>query len=129
VKPRDIALALAAPILWGVGFTFAKPALTQSPPMPMMVMIYVATARVPIGGAIILVGHYPRGIVDRGPRGGRADADCRRRALSASRGPRPHQQAGRRRPLAAGDDGGDSRARVLSGWVQPVSGYCRDSGW
>jgi O-acetylserine/cysteine efflux transporter len=44
VKPRDIALALAAPILWGVGFTFAKPALTQFPPMLMMVMIYVATS-------------------------------------------------------------------------------------
>jgi len=29
VKPRDIALALAAPVLWGVGFTFAKPALAQ----------------------------------------------------------------------------------------------------
>src|SRR6185312_6777589 len=44
MKPRDIALALAAPILWGVGFTFAKPALQQFPPMLMMVMIYVATS-------------------------------------------------------------------------------------
>jgi O-acetylserine/cysteine efflux transporter len=49
VKPRDIALALAAPILWGVGFTFAKPALQQFPPMLMMVMIYVATALLLIG--------------------------------------------------------------------------------
>lgn len=46
MKPRDIALALAAPILWGVGFTFAKPALAQFPPMLMMVMIYLATAAV-----------------------------------------------------------------------------------
>ncbi len=46
MKPRDIALALAAPILWGVGFTFAKPALQQFPPMLMMLMIYVATAAV-----------------------------------------------------------------------------------
>lgn len=46
MKPRDIALALAAPILWGVGFTFAKPALQQFPPMLMMVIIYVATAAV-----------------------------------------------------------------------------------
>lgn len=49
MKPRDIALALAAPILWGVGFTFAKPALAQFPPMLMMVMIYVATALLLIG--------------------------------------------------------------------------------
>jgi O-acetylserine/cysteine efflux transporter len=49
VKPRDIALALAAPILWGVGFTFAKPALAQFPPMLMMVMIYVATILLLIG--------------------------------------------------------------------------------
>ncbi len=49
MKPRDIALALAAPILWGVGFTFAKPALAQFPPMLMMVMIYVATTFLLIG--------------------------------------------------------------------------------
>jgi len=49
VKPRDIALALAAPILWGVGFTFAKPALAQFPPMLMMVIIYVATILLLIG--------------------------------------------------------------------------------
>jgi len=49
MKPRDIALALAAPILWGVGFTFAKPALQQFPPMLMMVMIYVATSAMLLG--------------------------------------------------------------------------------
>jgi O-acetylserine/cysteine efflux transporter len=49
VKPRDIALALATPILWGVGFTFAKPALAQFPPMLMMVMIYVATTLLLLG--------------------------------------------------------------------------------
>jgi len=49
VKPRDIALALAAPVLWGVGFTFAKPALAQFPPMLMMVMIYVATTVLLLG--------------------------------------------------------------------------------
>jgi len=49
VKLRDIALALAAPILWGVGFTFAKPALAQFPPMLMMVMIYAATALLLVG--------------------------------------------------------------------------------
>lgn len=49
MKPRDIALALAAPILWGVGFTFAKPALQQFPPMLMMVMIYVATSALLLG--------------------------------------------------------------------------------
>jgi len=50
VKPRDIALALTAPVLWGVGFTFAKPALAQFPPMLMLVMIYVATT-------VLLLGH------------------------------------------------------------------------
>jgi len=49
VKVRDIALALAAPILWGVGFTFAKPALAQFPPMLMMVMIYAATSLLLVG--------------------------------------------------------------------------------
>ena len=49
MKPRDIALALAAPVLWGVGFTFAKPALAQFPPMLMMVMIYVATTTLLLG--------------------------------------------------------------------------------
>jgi O-acetylserine/cysteine efflux transporter len=53
VKPRDIALALAAPILWGVGFTFAKPALQQFPPMLMMVMIYLGTT-------ILLLGRWRR---------------------------------------------------------------------
>lgn len=49
MKPRDIALALAAPVLWGVGFTFAKPALAQFPPMLMMVMIYLATTVLLLG--------------------------------------------------------------------------------
>ena len=49
MKPRDIALALAAPVLWGVGFTFAKPALAQFPPMLMMVMIYLATTALLLG--------------------------------------------------------------------------------
>jgi len=49
LKLRDIALALAAPVLWGVGFTFAKPALQQFPPMLMMVMIYVATSTLLLG--------------------------------------------------------------------------------
>ena len=53
MKPRDIALALATPILWGVGFTFAKPALAQFPPMLMMVMIYLATT-------LLLLGHRRR---------------------------------------------------------------------
>ncbi len=49
MKLRDITLALAAPILWGVGFTFAKPALAQFPPMLMMVMIYAATTLLLVG--------------------------------------------------------------------------------
>lgn len=53
MKSRDIALAIAAPILWGVGFTFAKPAVAQFPPMFMMVLIYVGTL-------ILLVGRRRR---------------------------------------------------------------------
>jgi len=49
VKLRDRTLALAAPVLWGVGFTFAKPALAQFPPMLMMVMIYAATSLLLVG--------------------------------------------------------------------------------
>src|SRR5262245_16040846 len=49
MKPRDIALALAAPILWGISFTFAKPALEQFPPMLMMVMVYAATSYMLLG--------------------------------------------------------------------------------
>jgi O-acetylserine/cysteine efflux transporter len=43
---RDILLAAAVPVLWGVGFTLAKPAVGHFPPLLMMAIAYVATAAV-----------------------------------------------------------------------------------
>jgi O-acetylserine/cysteine efflux transporter len=44
MQPRDIAVALAPPLLWGVGFTMAKPAVAHFPPLLMMTFAYGATA-------------------------------------------------------------------------------------
>jgi O-acetylserine/cysteine efflux transporter len=44
MSSRDIALAIVGSALWGVGFTFGKPAVTQFPPMLMLAMIYGAAA-------------------------------------------------------------------------------------
>lgn len=41
---RDILLTTIAPMLWGVGFTFAKPALDHFPPIFMMFLIYLLVA-------------------------------------------------------------------------------------
>ena len=48
---RDILLGVAVPVLWGVGFTLAKPAVGHFPPLLMMTIAYVATAAVLIPGA------------------------------------------------------------------------------
>ena len=40
MQPRQILLALVPPACWGSGFTLAKPAVTQFPPLFMMLMIY-----------------------------------------------------------------------------------------
>ncbi len=40
MTPRQILLALVPPVCWGVGFTIAKPAVAQFPPLFMMLMVY-----------------------------------------------------------------------------------------
>lgn len=43
--PRnDILLALLLPLFWGIGFTFAKPAVDHFPPIFMLGLVYLATA-------------------------------------------------------------------------------------
>jgi O-acetylserine/cysteine efflux transporter len=44
MKPTDIALALMVPVLWGFGFTLAKPAVAHFPPLLLMAMTYAVTA-------------------------------------------------------------------------------------
>jgi len=44
MNPRDILLALLPPLFWGIGFTFAKPAVAHFPPIFMMSLVYLATA-------------------------------------------------------------------------------------
>ena len=44
VKPRDILLAVTVPVLWGIGFTFAKAGLDQFPPILMTALRFTLTA-------------------------------------------------------------------------------------
>ncbi len=44
MKPRDILLALSVPLIWGLGFTFAKAALGQFPPLLLMALRFSLTA-------------------------------------------------------------------------------------
>ncbi|MGH6960903.1 MAG: hypothetical protein ACREE7_10495 [Dongiaceae bacterium] len=44
MNPRDILLATFPPVLWGVGFTFAKPAVEHFPPLFMIAIVYAVTA-------------------------------------------------------------------------------------
>lgn len=44
MTPRQILLALVPPACWGVGFTIAKPAVAQFPPLFMMLLVYGAIA-------------------------------------------------------------------------------------
>ena len=46
VKPRDILLAVMVPVLWGLGFTFAKAGLDQFPPILMTALRFTLTAAV-----------------------------------------------------------------------------------
>ena len=46
MKIRDIFLALTPPLCWGAGFTIAKPAIGQFPPLFMMTLVYGAIALV-----------------------------------------------------------------------------------
>ena len=42
MSPRTVLLALVPPVCWGAGFTIAKPAVEQFPPLFMMAMVYAA---------------------------------------------------------------------------------------
>jgi O-acetylserine/cysteine efflux transporter len=44
MKPLDIVLALIVPVLWGFGFTIAKPTIEHFPPLMLMAMTYGLTA-------------------------------------------------------------------------------------
>ena len=44
MPPRDIFCAISVPVLWGVGFTLAKPAVAHFPPFMMMTIAYLVTA-------------------------------------------------------------------------------------
>src|SRR5690348_17697118 len=44
MKPLDIVLALIVPVLWGFGFTIAKPTIEHFPPLMLMAMTYAVTA-------------------------------------------------------------------------------------
>jgi len=44
MKPIDVVLALIVPVLWGFGFTIAKPTMAHFPPMMLMAMTYSVTA-------------------------------------------------------------------------------------
>src|SRR3954468_18882966 len=40
---NDLLLALATPVLWGVGFALAKPAVAHFPPLLLMAIAYLVT--------------------------------------------------------------------------------------
>jgi len=46
VRPLDVLLALSVPALWGLGFTFAKAALSEFPPILLMAMRFTLAALV-----------------------------------------------------------------------------------
>ncbi len=42
MSPRNLGLAILAPLCWGLTFTLAKPVVTHFPPLFMMFMVYAA---------------------------------------------------------------------------------------
>lgn len=44
MRLKTLALAVAAPLCWGLSFTLAKPAVTHFPPLFMLLMVYGAIA-------------------------------------------------------------------------------------
>ena len=44
LSPRDLALAVSVPIIWGLGFTFSKAALDEFPPIFLMACRFALTA-------------------------------------------------------------------------------------
>ncbi len=60
MKPRDILLVLSVPLIWGLGFTLAKAALGQFPPILLMAMRFTLTALV-----LVWFVRPPRGMMTR----------------------------------------------------------------
>ena len=60
MKPRDILLVLSVPLIWGLGFTLAKAALGQFPPILLMAMRFSLTALV-----LVWFVRPPRGMMTR----------------------------------------------------------------
>ncbi len=60
MKSRDILLALSVPLIWGLGFTFAKAALGQFPPILLMALRFTLTALV-----LVWFVRPPRGMMTR----------------------------------------------------------------
>lgn len=60
MKSRDILLALSVPLIWGLGFTFAKAALDQFPPILLMALRFTLTALV-----LVWFVRPPRGMMTR----------------------------------------------------------------
>lgn len=60
MKPRDILLTLSVPLIWGLGFTLAKAALGQFPPILLMAMRFSLTALV-----MVWFVRPPRGMMAR----------------------------------------------------------------
>ncbi|MEO0617921.1 MAG: EamA family transporter [Pseudomonadota bacterium] len=44
LSPRDVALALCVPLIWGMGFVFAKAAIAHFPPIFLMALRFAVTA-------------------------------------------------------------------------------------
>ena len=53
MKPTDILLAIAVPLIWGGGFLFAKAAIEHFPPILLMALRFSLTA-------LVLVWFVPR---------------------------------------------------------------------
>jgi len=44
VKPLDFLIGLSVPLIWGMGFTLAKPAIAEFPPILLMALRFAVTA-------------------------------------------------------------------------------------
>lgn len=44
MRPLDLLLALSVPLIWGLGFTFAKAAVSEFPPILLMALRFAVTA-------------------------------------------------------------------------------------
>lgn len=60
MKPLDILLAVSVPTVWGFGFTFAKAAMGEFPPILLMALRFTLTALV-----LVWFVRVPRGLMGR----------------------------------------------------------------